>query len=109
LDPGSGGLTGVGLAPLAVCPSHQHKGIGSALVREGLLACRKRGLGFVVVLGEPAYYKRFGFIRADDRGLRNEFGATGEFMLLDFQLGTLALAGGLVKYAPEFAVAFGQR
>jgi hypothetical protein len=30
-------------------------------------------------------------------------------MLLDFQPGTLALAGGLVKYAPEFAVAFGQR
>src|SRR5262245_38064758 len=49
---------GLGLAPLAVAPDHQRRGVGSALVREGLAACRRQGCGFVVVLGHPAYYPR---------------------------------------------------
>jgi len=51
----------VGLAPLAVMPEHQHCGIGSALVREGLGALSKRREQLVFVLGDPAFYVRFGF------------------------------------------------
>src|SRR5688572_25279900 len=48
----------VGLGPLAVLPSHQGRGIGSALVREGLTKLRAAGHGAVVVVGEPRYYRR---------------------------------------------------
>lgn len=52
-----------GLAPLAVVPEHQRCGIGTALVRQGLAALKKRGERLVFVLGDPAHYTRFGFRR----------------------------------------------
>src|SRR5690606_36552324 len=60
----------MGLAPLAVVPSHQGRGVGSAIVRTGLERCRELGFAAVVVLGHPRYYSRFGFSRALDFGLR---------------------------------------
>lgn len=51
------------LAPLAVAPSHQRSGIGRQLVTAGLDALRARGVDAVFVLGDPAYYTRFGFSR----------------------------------------------
>src|SRR5262245_12757811 len=80
VDGESGG--GLGLAPVAVLPSCQRQGIGSHLICEGLTACERAGYGFVVVLGSPLYYPRFGFARADRRGLGNEYGADEEFMVL---------------------------
>ena len=53
-----------GLAPVTVHPDHQHRGIGGALIREGLQRLRERGAAGCVLLGEPEYYGRFGF-RAD--------------------------------------------
>lgn len=50
-----------GLGPLAVHPNHQGEGIGSSLVRHGLARLRAAGALGCVVLGEPAYYGRFGF------------------------------------------------
>jgi putative acetyltransferase len=94
---------GVGLAPVAVLPDHQRRGIGSRLVREGLAACERAGYGFVVVLGEPAYYRRFGFDRADRRGLGNEYGADEAFMVLELREGAIPGRGGLVRFGPEFA------
>ena len=94
---------GLGLAPLAVAPPAQRRGIGGALVRAGLDACRARGSGFVVVLGDPAYYARFGFMRASDAGVGNEYGADAEFMLLELVPDALPPGGGLARYAPAFA------
>jgi len=57
------------LAPLAVRPDQQGQGIGSALVRDGLRRLRGIGSQRVFVLGDPAYYGRFGFVPALPLGL----------------------------------------
>jgi putative acetyltransferase len=103
IDGSRDGGEGLGLAPLAVAPPHQRRGIGAALVRDGLAACRHAGRPFVVVLGDPAYYARFGFARAAAAGLDNEYGADEAFMVLELRPGALPAAGGLVRYAPAFA------
>jgi len=95
--------TGVGLAPLAVLPDRQRQGIGSRLVRDGLEASERAGYGFVVVMGAPALYRRFGFDRADRSGLGNEYGADEEFMTLELRKGAIPGAGGIVRFGPEFA------
>jgi putative acetyltransferase len=51
----------VGIAPLAVAPARQRSGVGTALMRELLERAERAGLPMVVLLGEPAYYSRFGF------------------------------------------------
>jgi putative acetyltransferase len=57
------------LSPLGVLPEHQRRGHGSALVRASLTAVRARGEPLLVVEGNPRYYGRFGFVRADELGL----------------------------------------
>lgn len=99
-----GETQGLGLAPMAVLPEHQSRGVGALLVREGLASCVALRQGFVVVLGEPEYYGRFGFERASARGLDNEYGADEAFMVLELVPGSLPAHGGLVRYAPEFAL-----
>jgi putative acetyltransferase len=95
----------LGLAPIAVLPEYQRQGIGSHLIREGLRLCGEDGYGVVVALGDPAYYSRFGFTRARDKGLDNEYHANNDFMVLELQPNALAGIRGKVKYAPEFAEA----
>ncbi|AHY47616.1 putative acetyltransferase [Rubrobacter radiotolerans] len=92
----------VGLAPLGVLPAFQGRGVGSAIVRAGLGACREAGFVAVVVLGEPVFYARFGFERASERGLGNEYGADREFMALELVPGGLDGVRGTVRYRPEF-------
>ncbi len=53
------------LGPLAVAPARQRRGVGSALVREGLGRLRGRPHHAVFVLGDPTYYARFGFAPQD--------------------------------------------
>ncbi len=50
------------LAPLAVAPAWQRQGIGSAIVRAGLRRLKNTGVNRVFVLGDPAFYERFGFV-----------------------------------------------
>ena len=95
-------FNGVGLAPLAVSPEFQQQGIGSKLIWEGLERCKQDGYDAVVVLGDPAYYSRFGFERAADFGLQNEYAAYDEFMVLALRDGALKEVSGMVKYLPEF-------
>ena len=60
---------GAGLAPMAILPEYQRRGIGSRLVTTGLEGCRKLGLDYAVVLGHPNYYPRFGFAAASSFAL----------------------------------------
>jgi putative acetyltransferase len=83
-------------------PEFQNTGIGSRLVRDGLDACKRREYDAVVVLGHTHYYPRFGFTRAKDYGLDNEYQALDAFMVLELNQGALKTIRGLVKYAPEF-------
>ncbi|MEM6461687.1 MAG: N-acetyltransferase [Pseudomonadota bacterium] len=67
-DCGTGGaVSNVALlGPLAVSADRQRMGIGGTLVRAGLEHLEKEGIGFVCVLGDPAYYSRFGFTPEPD-------------------------------------------
>ena len=95
-------FSGVGLGPVAVLPELQRQGIGSKLVRAGLERCRQSGYDAVVVIGHPAYYSRFGFLRAADFSLQNEYGVVDEFMALPLHDGVLTPVSGMVRYQPEF-------
>jgi len=58
----SSGASGwFGLGPISVLPEHQSLGVGTQLVREALRLLRDRGASGCVVLGDPGYYRRFGF------------------------------------------------
>ena len=100
------GAVGAGLAPLAVSGPHRRQGVAAALVRAGLEACRAAGFGWAVVLGEPAYYSRFGFRPAAEVGLSDEYAGGPAFQVIELIPGALPVGAGLIRYAHEFA-AFG--
>jgi putative acetyltransferase len=98
------GLQIMGLAPMAVAPHRQRRGIGSALVRAGLQRCRQLGAGAVVVLGHPAYYPRFGFQPAARLGIGCEYDAPADaFMLIELQREYLRGVEGTVRYHAAFS------
>jgi putative acetyltransferase len=93
----------LGLAPVAVHPKWQRRGIGSALIQRGLEECRKRGVGAVFVLGEPALYARFGFIPAHTRALRCVYEAPPDaFQVLLLGAALAVPVPALIRYRPEF-------
>jgi putative acetyltransferase len=94
----------VSLAPMAVLPAFQRQGIGSALVRRGLEACRERGHRVVLVLGHPEFYRRFGFSSALAAPLKSPFGGGEAWMALELERGALDDIAGHVQYPPPFAV-----
>lgn len=90
----------LGLAPVSVRPDLHGKGIGGALIREGLAEARRRGFGAVFVLGDPPYYARFGFDPAKARGYATPY--AGPF-LMGMELTPGALGGeGELLYARAF-------
>ena len=91
------------LAPLAVVPAFQRLGIGSALVSAGLERCHLQRLARVLVLGDPVYYARFGFVPAARFGLKCPFPAPGQsFMAIELEPGAFAGVSGTVRYGHEF-------
>lgn len=94
----------LGLAPMSVLPAVQSRGIGSALVTEGLKLCADAGYTAVFVLGHAHYYPRFGFVPATSRGFTCEYPVPNDlFMVLELVPGSLEGKSGLIKYGPEFA------
>jgi putative acetyltransferase len=93
----------LGLGPVAVLPEYQRQGMGTQLIRQGLEQCRRRGSQAVVVLGNPQFYARFGFVPAGEKQLRCEYRVPeGAFRVLELEAGALAGCRGLVRYRPEF-------
>ena len=97
-------VAGMGLAPLAVLPEYQNRGIGGELVRAGLLEMQTCACPFVIVLGHPGYYPRFGFEIASKYGIRSEYeGVPDEaFMIIVFNQAVLPPDGAVAYYQPEW-------
>ena len=100
----TGIVRGMGLAPMAVLAERQRQGIGSLLAREGIDAIRERKCPFIIVLGHPEYYPRFGFVPASQHGLSSQWeGVPDEaFMVLIFDKEAMTGISGVAKYRDEF-------
>lgn len=95
-------VNAVSLAPVAVRPDCQRRGIGSRLIREGIEAMRSEGRAAIIVVGHPGYYPRFGFSAALAAKLSSPF--EGEaFMALELIPGALAGRSGSVGYPAAFS------
>ncbi|MFI5608808.1 GNAT family N-acetyltransferase [Amycolatopsis sp. NPDC051903] len=92
----------LGFGPLGVLPSNQREGIGSALVHATIGAANALGYGVLVLLGNPAYYTRFGFVLAEELGITPPVAGWAPH----FQARTLAAYTpenrGAFRYAPAF-------
>ncbi len=93
---------GLGLAPLAVKSEYQKQGIGAQLVQEGLRLCTGLGYDYIVLLGDPEYYQRFGFKRASGFGLQNEYGVDEPFMII--KLTDCDIQNAMIHYCQEFSL-----
>ena len=96
-------VSAVALAPLAVLPEYQRKGIGSLLVQRGLESLQGRGEGIVIVVGHPAYYPRFGFSTEAATSLESPFPREA-FMAMELSAGALEGIRGRVVYPPAFGI-----
>jgi putative acetyltransferase len=91
----------LGLGPVAVAEGSRRQGIGATLIERGLAKARQAGWDGVFVLGEPAYYRRFGFETETAVGFGSPY-AGPCFMVCALQ-GPLPCHEGCVDYAPAFA------
>lgn len=100
----SGATQGMGLAPMAVLPESQRQGIGSMLVRAGIEVMRDRGCPFIIVLGHPEYYPRFGFVPASQHGLYCQWDGVSDEAFMVLILDETATTGvtGVARYRDEF-------
>lgn len=96
------------VGPVAVVPSHQRRGIGTALMQEMVRVADERGEPLLLLEGNPAYYGRFGFTRTDEHGIEMPPECPGpqSFMLRPLRAFDSTLRGRAV-YPPEtFGVAY---
>ncbi|MFN7914541.1 MAG: N-acetyltransferase [Vicinamibacterales bacterium] len=92
-----------GLGPIAVAPAHQGKGIGTQLMHAALDRLREAGASGCVVLGNPAFYSRFGFVREEALVLPGV--PQAYFLATTF---TGAMASGTVSYHDGFSAGAGE-
>ncbi len=94
------------LAPIAVTPAWQRRGIGKALIKAGLSAVREAGFGLLFLVGHPAYYPRFGFQPALPLGFSSEYVKKGEphehFMVCVLDEKLIGAVRGRVRYHTAF-------
>lgn len=89
------------LAPLAVAPAFQRKGAGAALVRRAVADAREAGATAIFLLGEPAYYSRFGF-SVEAAALFETVYPKSHMMALELRSGALAGLSGAIRYPEAF-------
>lgn len=107
LEGQQGPLAGMALAPMAVLPEFQRMGIGSALVQKGLEELKDARCPYVIVLGHPQYYPRFGFERASAYGIRSQWEGipNDAFMILWLDTRLRDAFSGVARYRDEFDAA----
>lgn len=90
------------LAPMAVLPKYQNMGIGSFLLERALAACKQSGRAdFVVVVGHPNYYARFGFVAAETFGIMVPFSVPPQSVMV-LRLGFIIPEPGVIMYPSPF-------
>ncbi len=93
----------IALAPLAVSVEHQQKGIGSTLVNNTLKKAKELGYKAIFILGDPNYYKKFGFEDSTRFGITAPFDVPSEYYLVkELEKNCLTNYTGEINYAPEF-------
>jgi predicted N-acetyltransferase YhbS len=92
------------LAPCTVLPAHQRTGAGSTAIRGALQAARERGEAYVVVLGHPQYYPRFGFERTSSHGIGLSIEVPDQALMALTLDPDRALPAGTVRYAASFGI-----
>jgi len=100
-------IEGMGLAPVAVLAERQRQGIGTLLVKRGIEMLRSRGCPFIIVLGHPEYYPRFGFARASMHGICSQWDGVPDeaFMILVLDPSAMEGVSGVARYRDEFDLA----
>jgi len=101
-------VQGMGLAPMSVLPSMQRRGIGTLLVKEGLRILEEEGCPFVIVLGHPGYYPRFGFQPASRFNIRSQWEDVPDEAFMIFILDEKAMrnVSGTAFFREEFSESF---
>jgi putative acetyltransferase len=101
-----GSLTGAALGPISVLPEHQRHGIGSKLIESGNQILNETRCPFIVVLGHPNFYPRFGFKPASVHGITCEWAVPDDvFMVLVLDQARMSGVTGVAKYRHEFSSA----
>lgn len=96
-------IWGMGLGPMAVLPEYQRRGIGSALVKEGIRILKDRNCPFIILVGHPEYYPRFGFKKASLYRIKCQWEVPEEaFMILVLDESAMSGVSGIAKYRDEF-------
>ena len=99
-------IAGAALGLMAVMPRYQRRGIGTKLVKDGVLRLQEKSCPFLVVIGHPEYYPRFGFRPASQYGIQSDWDVPDEaFMMIVLADEEMQGVKGTVKYRPEFSQA----
>lgn len=93
-------VAALGLAPVAVLPEHQREGIGAALIEAGIAAAKAADASLIFVLGDPAYYRRFGFDPAEAAPFASPYAGPH---LMALRIAGERASAGAADYAPAFA------
>lgn len=95
--------TSLALGPLSVHPAYQKKGIGGALITEGLKRAGAKSYRSVMVMGHTDYYAKFGFRKASLFGIRSGFSAPEDtYLAIELIEGSLKNIKGLAEYPAQF-------
>jgi putative acetyltransferase len=89
------------VGPLAVRPAHQRRGVGTALMHETIRIADELGEPALLIEGNPAYYGRFGFTRADEHGIEMPPESHGPQYFMIRPLAAYRSLRGRAVYPPE--------
>lgn len=93
-----------GLAPIAVKEAHRGNGIAGKMIKEGLDSLYEFGYLGCVVLGDPDFYSRFGFVDANLFDMRSTWEVPeGAFRVMELTENEFSGKQGLIEYSPEFS------